>query len=683
MRDSIATQVAVQSGAYGNYALADMNIAYAEHYITAAGFPLKWENTTSNARIGDSGASFSDGSSALAAPRALFYGGWYNFINYNDVYEWLPGSVAIDLNSAPTFGMQALKHGATAVSYVIAEPYLSGHQRPNVLYYYILNGYTFAEASALATPAIGWRGINEGDPLYSPMATKIPQADIAPVVLMTGYPKLRLDALTGKTIIDIVIDDSQGPKVVTARVDYGTDLGYGTVVESVGGFSRRPELSVSWTAGQAYHYRLTFTDPVGGTTTTEDYLYTSGPFITSSATASPSPVTGKSTTVSVLGVDPAGETALMYTWSAIGPKAVTFSTNGNNVAKSAVASFTKGGRYSIQAIVSDAAGLSISSTVALSVTQVASQIVLLPSPATLNVGSSKQFTATVLDQFGDVMSPSVVPTWLVTGGGAISPSGLFTAGSNPGGPFTVSASLGTLAASSTVTVSAPGETLGTVFQLVGAPSELAGMINGSTVTPAVGPNGVLTVTGSGSVNFASTPSGSGVYFLNCCAHVNNAYYEFRGVQVGGVFDTNQGEIDVDITSRHSWSQRQTSAYRAVFDVQDVIGQHLFRFLITNVSGRLAFVYGLGSGTVDYYYVPVGQEDVVFGTGCTESVRLLWSSGKRYLYLNGVLAKTTNYTAVTPAWSSGSTFTLGAQQYLTFGGYNSDDDVISEVSVLRR
>jgi hypothetical protein len=247
----------------------------------------------------------------------------------------------------------------------------------------------------------------------------------------------------------------------------------------------------------------------------------------------------------------------------------------------------------------------------------------------------------------------------------------------------VSASLGILAASSTVTVYAPAATLRTVFQLVGAPSELAATSNGSTVTPAVGPNGVLTVKGSGSVNFASTPSGSGMYFVNCCTNVNNAYYQFSGVPVGSIFDTNQGEIDIDITSRHSWSQRQTSAYRAVFDVQDVIGQHLFRFLITNVSGRLAFVYGLGSGTVDYYYVPVGQEDVVYGTGIMVPVRLLWSSGKRYLYLNGVLTKTTNYTAITPAWSSGSTFTLGAQQYLTIGGYNSDDDVISKVSVLRQ
>jgi len=54
-----------------------------------------------------------------------------------------------------------------------------------------------------------------------------------------------------------------------------------------------------------------------------------------------------------------------------------------------------------------------------------------------------QFNATGYDQFGNPMSPQ--PRYLsVSGGGTISSSGLFTAGSTAGGPFTVTASSGSV-----------------------------------------------------------------------------------------------------------------------------------------------------------------------------------------------------------------------------------------------
>src|SRR5262249_13193856 len=157
---------------YASYSNGDMNIAYAEHYVITSGFPLKWENTTNSSSIGDPGSTFSDGTSALFAPRALFYGGWYNYQHYNDVWDLLSGSVACDLSSSGWFGSLALHHGASAASYVVGEPFLQGHQRPNVLMYYVLHGFNFAEASTLASPQMNWMLINEGDPLYSPTAAK-------------------------------------------------------------------------------------------------------------------------------------------------------------------------------------------------------------------------------------------------------------------------------------------------------------------------------------------------------------------------------------------------------------------------------------------------------------------------------------------------------------------------------
>src|SRR5262249_28660799 len=153
-------------------------------------FPLKWENTTNGLVIGSPGAMFSDGTSASRATRALFYGGWYNYSRYNDVWEWLPGSVVCDLSSASTFGTEALRHGASAASYILSEPYLAGHQRPNILLYYLLHGFSFAEASTLATPTMGWMPINEGDPLYTPLGSNPRIKDTFVPVLAAGYPKI-------------------------------------------------------------------------------------------------------------------------------------------------------------------------------------------------------------------------------------------------------------------------------------------------------------------------------------------------------------------------------------------------------------------------------------------------------------------------------------------------------------
>ena len=213
----LGNQSASLSGSYATSGDGDMSIAFTERFFTQAGLPLRWENTINGARIGEANARFSDGTSATNAPRALFYGGWYNFMNYNDVYEWLPGSVACDLNSASTFGTQALKKGATAAAYVVAELYLSGHQRPQILFYYLTKGFTFAEAAALATPYIRWMNTNEGDPLYAPFSpSRIPVKDISAPVILNGYPKLSTDAKTGAATLAMVIDDSIEPEVVNA-----------------------------------------------------------------------------------------------------------------------------------------------------------------------------------------------------------------------------------------------------------------------------------------------------------------------------------------------------------------------------------------------------------------------------------------------------------------------------------
>ena len=76
-----------------------------------------------------------------------------------------------------------------------------------------------------------------------------------------------------------------------------------------------------------------------------------------------------------------------------------------------------------------------------------------PSSASVAVNGTQQFTATAKDQSGNTLSSQPSFTWTVNGGGTITSSGLFTAGSTAGGPYTVTASSGGVNVTASVTVS--------------------------------------------------------------------------------------------------------------------------------------------------------------------------------------------------------------------------------------
>jgi len=259
---------AIDAGFF-TYATADVWIAFGEHIISAAGYPLRWEQTS--ASIGDAGSTISN------AARALWYGGWYNFIKYNDVWDWLPGSVACDLNSAPMFGKQALAHGASNAAYVVSEPYLTGHQRPDILLYYILKGYTFAEAAALATPNIGWMNTNEGDPLYAPLAPRTPAKDTTAPALETS-PAISLKlGTTADWLVKLMIDDSAAPELASVRIDYGLTATYTGTATSGSGYWKRPSVTLSGlVANTLYHYSVTLTDPSGNVSHSADAVFVTG-----------------------------------------------------------------------------------------------------------------------------------------------------------------------------------------------------------------------------------------------------------------------------------------------------------------------------------------------------------------------------------------------------------------------
>jgi uncharacterized repeat protein (TIGR02543 family) len=178
------------------------------------------------------------------------------------------------------------------------------------------------------------------------------------------------------------------------------------------------------------------------------------PTIATAAKATPNPVTASTTALSVLGADDNGEANLTYTWATTGtpPAAVIFSANGTNAAKNSTATFTKAGSYNFQVTVKDQGNLTVTSAIAIIVNQTPTSIVASPPSATVNTSATQQFTAVERDQFATNLTTQPAFTWSVSGGGTINASGLFTAGTTAGGPYTVTAKSGSISGTGTVTV---------------------------------------------------------------------------------------------------------------------------------------------------------------------------------------------------------------------------------------
>ena len=243
----------------------------------------------------------------------------------------------------------------------------------------------------------------------------------------------------------------------TARDQFATSLAtqpsFTWTVSGGGSVGTSGLFTAGTTAGGPYTVTAQ-SGSVNGTASVTVTQPNAAPTIATAAAASPSPVTGTTAALSVLGADDGGEANLTYTWATPGtpPAAVSFSANGTNAAKATTATFTKAGSYTFQVTVKDQPGLTAASSVTVAVNQTLTSIVVSPSSATVNTSATQQFTATARDQFTTNLTTQPTFTWTVSGGGTISASGLFTAGTTAGGPYTVTAKSGTISGIASVTV---------------------------------------------------------------------------------------------------------------------------------------------------------------------------------------------------------------------------------------
>ncbi|HEX2756010.1 MAG TPA: hypothetical protein VHM48_11130, partial [Candidatus Limnocylindrales bacterium] len=140
-------------------------------------------------------------------------------------------------------------------------------------------------------------------------------------------------------------------------------------------------------------------------------------------------------------------------------------------------------------------------------TPVLTTITVAPANVLVQAGTTQQFTATGVDQFGQPLSPQPPFTWSVSGGGTISNGGLFTAGSTGGGPFMMTATSGSMSGTASVTVTS----LVADFSLSVSPPSVS-VRRGRTATYTVTVKPSNGFSGSVTLGLSGQPSGSTVTF---------------------------------------------------------------------------------------------------------------------------------------------------------------------------
>lgn len=219
----------------------------------------------------------------------------------------------------------------------------------------------------------------------------------------------------------------------------------------------------------------TITATCAGKTGTSAITVVAGTPPTVASAASATVVTNKTFTLRALGADDGGEGLLKYTWSATGPAAVTFSPNGTNAAKQATATLARSGEYVFTVTIEDRAGLNITSTVTKTIDADLTSVRVTPAAATVKPSASVQLTASPLDQFGRAMTSAQPIAWVSFGGGTVSSTGMYRAGTTLGGPFQVRATLLGKTSVSDVTIANDG-----VPVLIADPTATPAVVAGRT-----------------------------------------------------------------------------------------------------------------------------------------------------------------------------------------------------------
>lgn len=271
------------------------------------------------------------------------------------------------------------------------------------------------------------------------------------------------------------------------------------------------------------------------------------PTVAVAVAASPAPVAGTTATLSVLGADDGGEANLIYTWSINGtPSSIfTVTANGSHAASTTTATFTQPGTYPITATITDAEGKSVTSTTNVVVSTTLTTLTISPATTSLANGKSVDFSVVGKDQFNHIIAGEPTVTWTVlSGGGSINGSGLYTATTQ--GTSVIQAQAGAITATATITVTNGIPTVATAAAATPSP------VNGTTTNlSALGADDVDTsvliytwsAVGTTPAPVTFNPNGTNAAKNNVATFTKAGVYTLRVT----ITDTQGGVVTSDVT----------------------------------------------------------------------------------------------------------------------------------------
>lgn len=158
--------------------LGDKSIRAAIDRLSGAGFVSKldlqqasWKQPKGG--VGDQAAG------------AAFYAGWYDLLNFQDIFGaqgLARGSIAWHIASQEAqdlwnpngrgWCMNLMRRGVAVTLGPVSEPYVQAFPHGDIFTEILLTGETVAEAYWLALPQVSWQMVLLGDPLYRPFAAR-------------------------------------------------------------------------------------------------------------------------------------------------------------------------------------------------------------------------------------------------------------------------------------------------------------------------------------------------------------------------------------------------------------------------------------------------------------------------------------------------------------------------------
>ena len=378
------------------------------------------------------------------------------------------------------------------------------------------------------------------------------------------------------------------------------------------------------------------------------------PTVATDAAATANPVTGRSTTLSVVGAYNDGESYLTYTWAATtipsGAPTPTFSVNGSNTAKTTIVTFgaASSDDYVFTVTIADPAGRTATDTVSVTVDQTATTIQLSPLSASLTAGGTQQFTATADDQFGN---PIATPTftWAASHGRVNAVAGEnyeeYTA---PVGTLvdTITASIGAASGYATVVVTEPPPTVATAAAAADNP------VTGASTTLSV--TGAEAADNGGDTDliytWSAVPLSPGAIMPT---------FSFGGTTTNGTNGakdatatfTAAGQYELIATITDTGGMWTTSQFTVT------VGQTLTKIVVTPASA------GVDAGGQDQFTAVAKDQ---FGQDLTQQPTFKWSTSagkidsKSGMFTAGTTSATATITATVDQTSAGATVTVTNQ-----------------------